>query len=91
VTRQTLLSPEASQYFRLGIVNFSAGARNKMHTHSSDQVLFVTAGKDIMATETEQQVIVPATSSTFSRKRSTGTGPLPTRRCLTLPSRRRAA
>src|SRR5262249_35155307 len=33
--------------------------RNKMHTHSSDQVLFVTAGKGIIATETEQQIIVP--------------------------------
>jgi hypothetical protein len=30
-----------------------------MHTHSSDQVLFVTAGKGIIATETERQVIVP--------------------------------
>ena len=59
VTRQTLLTPEASKDFNLGIVNFSAGARNKMHTHSSDQVLFVTAGKGIIATETEQQVIVP--------------------------------
>ena len=59
VTRQPLLSPEASNNFNLGIVNFSAGARNKMHTHSSDQVLFVTAGKGIIATETEQQVIVP--------------------------------
>ena len=28
-----------------------------MHTHSSDQVLFVTAGQGIIATETEQQVI----------------------------------
>src|SRR5229473_2049125 len=44
VTRQTLLTP---------------GARNKMHTHSSDQVLFVTAGKGIIATETEQQIIIP--------------------------------
>ena len=59
VTRQTLLTPEASEYFNLGIVNFSPGARNKMHTHSSDQVLFVTAGKGIIATETEQQVISP--------------------------------
>ena len=57
VTRQTLLTPEASEYFNLGIVNFSPGARNKMHTHSSDQVLFVTAGKGIIATETEQQII----------------------------------
>jgi quercetin dioxygenase-like cupin family protein len=57
VTRQTLLTPEASEYFNLGIVNFGPGARNKMHTHSSDQVLFVTAGKGIIATETEQQII----------------------------------
>ena len=47
VTRQTLLTPEASNDFNLGIVNFSPGARNKMHTHSSDQVLFVTAGKGV--------------------------------------------
>jgi 4-carboxymuconolactone decarboxylase len=59
VTRQTLLTPEASNYFNLGIVNFSPGARNKMHTHSSDQVLFVTAGKGIIATETERQIITP--------------------------------
>src|SRR5437773_12402369 len=54
VTRQTLLTPEASNDFNLGIVNFSPGARNKMHTHSSDQVLFVTAAKGIIATETER-------------------------------------
>ena len=28
-----------------------------MHTHSSDQVLFVTAGTGIIATETHQEVI----------------------------------
>ena len=57
VTRQTLLTPEMSQDFNLGIVNFSAGARNKMHTHTSDQVLFVTEGTGIIATETHQEVI----------------------------------
>ncbi|HWP60253.1 MAG TPA: cupin domain-containing protein [Candidatus Acidoferrales bacterium] len=57
VTRQPLLTEETSNDFNLAIVNFSAGARNKMHTHSSDQVLFVTAGKGIIATETEQQII----------------------------------
>ena len=56
VTRQPLLTAE-SNYFSLGVVNFSAGARNKMHTHSSDQVLFVTAGKGIIATETRHEVI----------------------------------
>ena len=57
VTRQTLLTPEMSNNFNLAIVNFSAGARNKMHIHSSDQVLFVTAGKGIIATETDREVI----------------------------------
>ena len=41
VTRQPLLTSEMSNNFNLAVVNFSAGARNKMHTHSSDQVLFV--------------------------------------------------
>jgi 4-carboxymuconolactone decarboxylase len=57
VTRQTLLTPEMSNNFNLAVVNFSAGARNKMHIHSSDQVLFVTAGKGIIATETRQEII----------------------------------
>jgi quercetin dioxygenase-like cupin family protein len=38
-------------------VNFPAGVRNKMHTHSSDQVLFVTADTGIIATETEEKAI----------------------------------
>jgi quercetin dioxygenase-like cupin family protein len=57
VSRQPILTPEVSQNFKLGIVNFPAGVRNKMHTHSSDQVLFVTAGTGIIATETEEQEI----------------------------------
>ncbi len=57
VSRQPILTPEMSQNFNLGIVNFPAGVRNKMHTHSSDQVLFVTAGEGIIATETHQEVI----------------------------------
>ena len=57
VTRQTLLTPESSNYFNLAVVNFAPGARNKMHTHSSDQVLFVTAGEGIIATETHEEVI----------------------------------
>ena len=57
VSRQPILTPEMSPNFNLGIVNFPAGVRNKMHTHSSDQVLFVTEGTGIIATETTQQEI----------------------------------
>jgi 4-carboxymuconolactone decarboxylase len=57
VTRQPLVTAGMSDDFNINIVNFAAGARNKMHTHSSDQVLFVTAGTGIIATETNQQEI----------------------------------
>lgn len=57
VTRQPLVTPEMGNNFSLSIVNFTPGARNKMHTHTSDQVLFVTAGKGIIATETREEVI----------------------------------
>ena len=57
VTRQPLVTPDMGNDFNINIVNFAAGARNKMHTHSSDQVLFVTAGTGIIATETGQQEI----------------------------------
>lgn len=59
VTRQMLLTPGMRNDFNLAVVNFSTGARNKMHIHSSDQVLFVTAGKGIIATEAHQEVITP--------------------------------
>jgi quercetin dioxygenase-like cupin family protein len=57
VTRQALVTPDMGDNFSINIVNFSAGARNKMHIHTSDQVLFVTAGKGIIATEAEKEVI----------------------------------
>jgi quercetin dioxygenase-like cupin family protein len=57
VTRQPLVTPDMGNDFNINIVNFGPGARNKMHTHTSDQVLFVTAGKGIIATETREEVI----------------------------------
>lgn len=51
VTRQTLVTPEMSKDYSLGLINFAAGARNKFHRHSHDQVLFVTYGTGIVATE----------------------------------------
>jgi quercetin dioxygenase-like cupin family protein len=55
VTRQVLL-PE-SKDFNVNIVNFGKGVRNKLHTHGSDQVLIITSGKGIVATETEERVV----------------------------------
>jgi quercetin dioxygenase-like cupin family protein len=46
-----------SKFFNISLVTFAPGARNKFHTHTTDQVLFVTAGKGIVATENEQVVV----------------------------------
>ena len=55
VTRQSLVTPDMGGYFNMSVVNFSAGARNKLHTHTSDQVLLVTAGTGTVATEGEER------------------------------------
>jgi quercetin dioxygenase-like cupin family protein len=55
VTRQVLV-PEGSE-FRVHIVNFGKGVRNKFHAHDCDQVLIVTHGTGIVATEDEERVV----------------------------------
>ncbi len=50
------LSPAGSQ-FNSAVVTFGPGVRNKFHTHSSDQILIVTSGRGIVATETEQREV----------------------------------
>ncbi|MDA1189346.1 MAG: cupin domain-containing protein [Chloroflexi bacterium] len=46
-----------SPHLNFGIVSFAKGARNKLHTHTSDQVLYVTRGTGIVATEREETVV----------------------------------
>ena len=55
VTRQPLV-PD-SKDLRMAIVNFGRGVRNKFHTHDGDQVLIITAGKGIVATEKEEKIV----------------------------------
>jgi quercetin dioxygenase-like cupin family protein len=57
VTLQTL-APD-SREFSVNMVNFGKGVRNKFHAHEGEQVLIVTAGRGIVATETERQFIAP--------------------------------
>lgn len=40
-------------------VMFAKGARNKFHTHSSKQVLYVTEGKGIVATREKEYKVEP--------------------------------
>jgi quercetin dioxygenase-like cupin family protein len=55
VTLQPLI-PEGGDY-NMNVVNFGRGVRNKFHVHESDQILIVTAGKGIVATEEEQREV----------------------------------
>jgi 4-carboxymuconolactone decarboxylase len=60
VSVQNIIGKSTSE-FRVIAVNFSPGAVNVFHTHTSDQVLYVTGGKGIVATETEEVVVTPGT------------------------------
>jgi quercetin dioxygenase-like cupin family protein len=53
VARQTL-APD-SKDFNISIVNFEKGVRNKWHIHASDQVLIVTSGSGVVATDAEER------------------------------------
>ena len=57
VTQQPIITPAMSKFFNISQVTFAPGARNKFHTHTTDQVLIVTAGKGICATEKEEVVV----------------------------------
>jgi quercetin dioxygenase-like cupin family protein len=50
------LAAEGGDY-NMSIVNFGKGVRNKFHKHESDQILIVTSGIGIVATETEQRTV----------------------------------
>ena len=57
VTRQAILQPDDGKTFNFGIVSFSAGSRNKFHTHTSDQLLIVTEGTGVVANDHEERTI----------------------------------
>ncbi len=54
---QPLVGTDISRFFNFNIVNFAPGARNKFHIHTSDQILYVTTGRGIIATETVQSEV----------------------------------
>jgi quercetin dioxygenase-like cupin family protein len=43
------------------MVKFEPGAGNRMHAHTGEQVLVVTEGKGVVATEKEDQIVTPGT------------------------------
>lgn len=56
-TRQDIVLPGESKFFTCGIVNSGRGATTGFHTHSKDQILIVTSGIGIVATEHEEREV----------------------------------
>ena len=56
-TRQTIIGDEDSDNFRSNVVNFRAGATTGWHTHDCDQILVVTSGRGMVATDKEEREI----------------------------------
>ena len=59
VQTQDVVRDEMAALLRVTEVTFPPGARNKWHIHAADQVLIVTAGRGIIATEAEERFITP--------------------------------
>lgn len=53
-TIQRVLTQEMATPLTVDIVNFNKGVRNKFHSHSNGQMLIVTIGKGIVATEKDK-------------------------------------
>ena len=59
VTQQIIVDTNLSTRFAIRHVNFEKGARNKFHSHSIEQILIITEGKGIVATDKEEITVVP--------------------------------
>jgi quercetin dioxygenase-like cupin family protein len=57
VTAQSIVDESMEKTFSISQVNFAKGARNKMHTHTVNQILIVTVGTGIVATEKEKATV----------------------------------
>jgi len=60
VERQTLIA-KGTAGLVVAMVKFAPGAGNRMHAHTGEQVLVVTEGTGIVATEHEEQTVTAGT------------------------------
>jgi quercetin dioxygenase-like cupin family protein len=59
VTMQPIIDTRLSKNFLITQVTFERGVRNKFHKHDTEQILIVTEGKGIVATEKEEVIVGP--------------------------------
>ncbi len=59
VLTQNLITDTEAPALRVTAVTFEDGARNRWHTHSTEQALIVTSGSGIVATAQEEYSVEP--------------------------------
>jgi len=59
VYRKALIDAKETGGFGVLSVTFSPGARLNFHTHTFEQILYVTEGKGIMATRENKKIVTP--------------------------------
>ncbi len=59
VNRKALIDAKDTGGFGILLVTFGPGARLNFHTHTYEQILYVTEGKGIVATKQEERVVTP--------------------------------
>jgi quercetin dioxygenase-like cupin family protein len=59
VSASFILDKNNAKEINMGLVKFSPGGRTRLHTHSSEQVLIITEGKGIVATDKKETVVEP--------------------------------
>ncbi len=59
VYRKALIDTKDTQGFGVLLVTFAPGARLNFHTHTFEQILYVTEGKGIVATRDKEYTVTP--------------------------------
>jgi quercetin dioxygenase-like cupin family protein len=62
VSAQFFFGLDVAKDIGMGEITFAPGARNVFHTHTAGQIIFVTKGKGIVATEKEEVTVTPGMS-----------------------------
>ena len=62
VNRKSLIDAKDTGGFGILLVTFSPGARLNFHTHTYEQILYVTEGKGIVATKEKEEIITPGST-----------------------------
>ena len=57
VHSRPLVTKEVSANVTVTLVRFSDGGKNKRHTHSADQILYITEGDGIVASEEHEHQV----------------------------------